>query len=474
MVNPPFLDEEDPVEPLGLECIAAPLRKAGYDVEVLDAPSHFFDYQRLSQEILARQFSVLGVTIPFQGMLAPALSLIDNLRTKGVKAHITIGAHPPTFTFTDILKKYRSIDSVIRGEGEYTLLELVKKVCANSDWHSAPAIAYNDNGQIITTPLRPLIKDLDKPPWPIRDPWKNIAFPSFSISSSRGCYGSCSFCSISAFYRQFSGPCWRARKAEPLINEVEKCCKDLKTDKVFFVDDNFIGPGKVGKNRARSIANEILKRKLEIMYGIACRSNDVDKELFALLKQSGLRTVFLGIESSSQEILDIFNKKMAAEENKKAIKILQELGIDIVTSLITINPYSTIKTIAQDINFLRETNCGPRLNHIKALEVLSGMPLVQKLKDDNLLRGTPFDYRYDFADKSVEKVANYLVNQFRPQLSEVRSKIQQDFRLMNEFKKLFNDYLDIVLNLAGKEGFDAKVDKQFKELIKPRLDGLLN
>lgn len=189
LVNPPAPWPTEKVEPLGLPYIAALLRQEGLEVEILDAPSQSYDSKEALQGILAKDFKLLGISIPFQEMLEPTLSLINDLRAKGVSAHITMGGHPPTFTYESILEKYQSVDSVVRGGGEYTLLELAKRVCDGNDWTDTAGIAYREGKQTVVTPPRPLIGDLDSLPWPIRDLWKSStrAMPLISISSSRGC-----------------------------------------------------------------------------------------------------------------------------------------------------------------------------------------------------------------------------------------------------------------------------------------------
>lgn len=499
LVNPSFISGFDMVEPLGLQYLAASLRQEGYTVEILDAMSQVYDSKKTAQTILAKNFKLLGFTIPFQDKIAPTLSFIDNLKEHGVKAHITIGAHPPTFIYENILKYCQSVDSIVRGEGEHTFLELTKKICNNSDWTNIAGIAYRDDNQVIVTPPRPLIKDLDELPWPVRDVIikDTNRIPAISISSSRGCYSNCSFCSISAFYHLSPGPRWRARKAEQLVDEVEHCINDLKINKIFFVDDNFIGPGKRGRNRAYEIAEEILERKLKIIYGIACRSENVDEELFAILKQSGLQSVFIGIESGNQSTLDIFNKNITVEQNKKAIKTLQELEINLIPSLILVNPYSTLNEIRQDITFIKETNCGPEMNHLKALELLSGISLIEKLRKDNLLKPSLFGDKYNFKNKRVQMIADILIDQLRPKFEKLTKKITELRRQNNalegqyassplleninqELKKLdsnlknalFNTINEILDSAESEKHFSSSINKEIAERLERRLSEL--
>src|SRR3989304_4034525 len=138
LVTPPSNEVSDrpPEEHLGLGYLASALRRGGFSVEIIDAPTEKLDYAGLTGELGRRSFRVLGVSNLFQSNLAPLLKWLEILKTGGLKAHITIGGHPATFTYREILTQFNAVDSVVRGEGELTIVALTGAVLSGEEWRA--------------------------------------------------------------------------------------------------------------------------------------------------------------------------------------------------------------------------------------------------------------------------------------------------------------------------------------------------
>lgn len=124
-----------------------------------------------------------------------------------------MGGHFPSLSHREALAFIPELDSVVRFEGEETFLELADLIGQGRDWREIQGIAYRQQGAIQTNPLRPLIEDLDKLPYPDRsfDPGMVLGHYIFPILASRGCARTCSFCSIHMFYRSAPGKVVRTR-----------------------------------------------------------------------------------------------------------------------------------------------------------------------------------------------------------------------------------------------------------------------
>jgi len=404
LVNPPATNEAGPpMEHLGLGYLASALRRDGFSVEIINAPTERLDYAGLAQELSRRHFHVLGIANLFQFTLAPLLKWLESLKAGGLKAHITIGGHPATFTYREILTEFDAVDSVVRGEGEITLVELTRALLAGGEWREVDGIAWRDGDEVILNPSRPLIDDLNALARPARDALiaRPRAFEQIVVSYSRGCPANCSFCSIAAFYRSFKGRVWRRRDPEDVLDEIAAAQMIAPREMVFFVDDTFIGPGKIGKAQAFEFAEALARRRVDYFLATSCRADQVDEELFRRLREAGLRAVFLGIESGNEETLRVFDKETTVETNKRALEILRKLDIVAEVGFIMFNPYTTFTNIRRDIEFLLAAGCGPDVRHVGRLTPFSGQPLLAKLEADGLLSGSPFDYRTHYADRRV-------------------------------------------------------------------------
>lgn len=420
LVNPPSRSSRftnTPEEHLGLAYMASALRRDGFSVEIIDAPAARLDYAALTKELGRRHFQLLGVSNLFQSNLASVLTWLETLKAGGLKAHITIGGHPATFTYREILTEFDAVDSLVRGEGEITIVELARALSTGDDWRMVDGIAWRDDDEVIVNPGRPLIEDLNALAWPARDirAARPHAFETLTVSYSRGCQAFCSFCSIASFYRSFKGPVWRGRDPEDLLDEIDAAQAIAPKEMVLFIDDTFIGPGKIGKTRAHKLAEAFAARRRNYVWGAACRADQVDEDLFRKCRASGLRVVFLGIESGNEETLRVFDKETTVETNKKAIEILKKLDIVPEMGFIMFNPYTTFNNVRQDLDFLLETGCGPDVRQVSRMWLFPGQQLIPRLQADGLLGGSPFDYQCKYVDERVDLLYKALEEMFNDQ-----------------------------------------------------------
>ncbi|MEO5882361.1 MAG: cobalamin-dependent protein, partial [Caldimonas sp.] len=199
---------------LGIGYLSATLRQFGYRVEVLDFES---DTDELVAAVRRVQPIVVGFSLIFQFYVKRFAAVAEALRDAGVDCHFTIGGHFPSLSSEDTLKHMPQIDSIVRYEGELTLLELADRASTGGDWKDVPGIAYRDEsgGCRITAP-RHLIHDLDTLPWPDREyePESILGQRAMPLLASRGCSRTCSFCSIHVFYRAAPG---KVVRLQPIV-----------------------------------------------------------------------------------------------------------------------------------------------------------------------------------------------------------------------------------------------------------------
>jgi radical SAM superfamily enzyme YgiQ (UPF0313 family) len=408
LINPYWSLLSEGVEHLGFGYMAAVSRLRGLSIAVMDAPVMGWNNELTIEN--AKKFSplVIGVSIPFQEGASDAFELVKLLRDN-FSCHICLGGIYPTFEYESILNEYNEIDSIVLGEGEETFPELVSAVKEGSPLEQVHGLALKLEGKVCKTQKRPLIEDLDELPFPERDTLPAVLrnFGFASIVSSRGCYGRCSFCSVDGFYSNF-GSKFRVRSAVNVVDEMEMLMNKYDVHNFMFNDANFIGGISRGRERAYDIAQEIVKRGMKIEYRIQCRANDVDKELFACLRDSGLTRVYIGIESGSQPQLDRYVKDITVRENYKALSVLKELGLFVKIGFIMFDRDATFDDLLNNINFIKgikkmfgKDQLG-YIYPISKLMPLSGSAFKNQMEEQGALKGSYKDYSYDFKDKKVQ------------------------------------------------------------------------
>lgn len=401
------------LENLGLAYLAATLRERNISTDIHDynispsAPEQ--PSGSVADDTLLVGFSVSHFN------LQETMRCIRSLRRDGFWCHIVLGGYLPTFLYQEMFRDFNGFDSIIRGEGEYTLLELVECVKDSHDWRGINGLVCRNGHRVIVNPPRSLISDLDELPFPARDTLEelfNSGNPVASVSPSRGCYMNCSFCSIAAFYGMSVGKKWRGRSPERIVDEIEIVLnsgpfEEHKADYIWFCVDEFVGPKVNGKAHAERIAEVILKRGLRPRLEADCRADQVSFPLFSLLKQAGLRRVYLGVESFVQSVLDGFRKGSTVESNVSALRVLGQLGIDYSIGIIMFGPETTFEEFQKNHEVLTRIGYHHLTSPLARLKVFRGTPLEQELVERN---DPAIEYKSGVPDLKKPEALDYVYN----------------------------------------------------------------
>ncbi|MEN6356448.1 MAG: radical SAM protein [Armatimonadota bacterium] len=395
LLHPPALSEIAGYtsESLGIGYMAAVLRREGHEVEVLDAQLQRLSVKSIIREVLARDFDCLGITAMHKHRVS-LTAVARAVRAHKKNATVVAGGYLPTLAAEQLLQICPEISVLARGEGENVAPELFGRIARGQDWRDVPGIAYLQDGIPVLNPMPPLIKDLDSIPFPARDALsQSPEFDMAAISSSRGCYHRCSFCSVNSFFALSGGHAARFRSAENVVDELESVVASTGLRKFVFVDDDFIGPGEKSRERAIKIVEGIRDRKLDITFTIDCRADEIDEDVLKLLKEAGLTCVFVGIESGVQRSLDTFNKQITVVQNRRALDVLKKLDLQVELGFILFDPYTTIEELQENMKFMRELG---QVAPVHRIELFQGVPLVEQLRADGLLieKGIKLDYKF--------------------------------------------------------------------------------
>src|SRR5690349_985370 len=388
---------------LGLGYLAAVLRQYGYSVQVVDIEQAPEDILKLALEINP---VLIGFSLIFQFFIDRYAVLAQAMRALGIDCHFTMGGHFPSLSYKETLKLVPDLDSVVRFEGETTLVELVDAISTGADWRSVDGIAYCDNGEVIATPARALVEDLDQLPFPERnyEPQVMLGRGIMPIIASRGCARTCSFCSIHTFYRAAPGRIVRTRKPAEVVREMELLHEERGTTIFLFQDDDFPLFGNVWRRWANEFVDELHRSGLsrKVIWKMNCRADAVDRDLFIRMRDAGLYLVYMGLESGSEQGLETLHKQITVEQNLRAVEILKSMGLMFEYGFMLLDPSSTFESIREHIQFLRTIladGCLP-VTFCRMLPY-DGTPIKDELVRTGRLRGDVCNPDYDFLDPSV-------------------------------------------------------------------------
>ena len=391
-------------ENLGAEYIVSFLRSRGVEVVFIDAWLCNLGNEDVLKIIKRVKHPVLvGLSVSMDSCISGNF-LAQRLKNLFPNVHITIGGYKPTFSAEELLCSCSSIDSVCFGEGEFTILELYTALSSKRDWKGTRGLIYLDEvGEVVRNEPRALINNLDNLPFPSRDFIVIVRKKKtpVHISASRGCYGNCAFCSINAFYGLCSGEKWRSRSIKNIIEEISILNKVYGVNSFKFVDDNFFS-SKGADLRVDEFCKLIKLKKLNIEFRISARANDVTEERFAKLKEAGLYSVSIGVESGNQKSLDLFNKGIVVSRNYRAMKILRKLGIYVQMGFILFNPLTDIESLVSDYKFLFANKEAITKGIFSSLFLAEGTPITDKfVKIGVTRRKSGSNYVYEPMDKKA-------------------------------------------------------------------------
>jgi len=245
------------------------------------------------------------------------------LISKKIFPHIPVvlgGAHPSVL-YKSSLEQTKA-DFVILGEGEKTFTELVNELQnRGSNFEKIKGLAFRSkDGKIITTPPRPLIKDLDSLPLPDRESlYKLETYRPDDLSmvmTSRGCPYNCTFCS-SIWERRV-----RNRSISNIIQEIEYLIHRFKTKNIYFKDDTFT----VNRKRVFNLCDALKSKNIKVDWECLTRIELIDEELLLKMREAGMNYLKIGIETGSPRLLKSTNKNLTIDQIKKGVEILNKLN----------------------------------------------------------------------------------------------------------------------------------------------------
>lgn len=459
-------------EAVGMGSISAVLREHGYETKLVAYKEEKIDYD----EISSFNPDFIGFSI-HQRIIDAVKTVCERIVSLLPNTYLTLGGYLPTNNPEELMTSIPYINFIIRGEGEYTTLDLINTINNEKSLAGVDGITYRLNNNIVHNKNRNTIDDLDELPFPDRDILIKHNIHVARVEGARGCTSTCSFCSIHGFWSNaHSKECknWRSKSVARFVDEIQYIVKEYNINRFHFLDSSFENPY-LNSDRISNIAKEILARNLNITYYINMRADFhkiASEELLTLMIASGVNTIFIGVESFNSDDLKIFNKIATIDDAVKTIEVLKKFNIEVDLGLINFHPYSSLQGLRTNAYMLGKYGFASRLLIRNRLMVFKGTPIYDKIKNDNLLVGKYSDLReYLFVDKKVA-----IINTF---LNSYMNNIKNSGSILLKLDTYVTRHISLIIHLKhyfnmckDESAFQIVVD--YEKKVRSILDDLNN
>lgn len=346
---------ESILPPTGLAYLAAVLEESGQSVRILDANALNSSSRDVLQTVEDYGPTIVGITSTTP-TFGSAIGIANAVKEAHPEILVVMGGPHPTILPEETVNE-PGVDLVVRGEGEYTLLEIMERYDGDvRKLRRVKGVVFRNpvTKKLVKTPPRPLIENLDKLPFPARhllpmDKYRTaIAGNKFQlVLTSRGCPGRCMFCAKFVFGAKF-----RARSPENIIEEIEFLRKNYDVREIDFMDDAFT----CDAERVERLCDAMVEQGIKIPWRCSggTRVDMVGGRLLKKMKAAGCSQISYGVESGDDEVLRKIGKGVTTQDIREAFRKTREAGIETIAFFMLGLPFDTLETMEKTVQFAKE------------------------------------------------------------------------------------------------------------------------
>lgn len=386
-----------PWPPLDLLNCAALLEKEGIAVRLVDARANPINIEQIAS--IATGFDKCFVTSsPIDRWQCPNIDMdqffkLIHLLSK--KELYIMGTH--CTVCPDEMLDQTKAKAIIRGEPELTVLD----ICRNKSLKDIDGITFKDNGSIVHNKDRELLSlnDLPLPAFHLIDV-RNYSYEILGnnlllFEGSRGCPYPCIYCQKSMYGRQH-----RTKSPEKLFTEVVYGIEKFHAKSAYFIDLEFT----LKRDFVVELCNKLIKNNISIRWTCQTRADTVDMDLLKLMKRAGCRLIHFGVETGSERIMEIINKKISLPQIAHGIDMTKKAGIDQACFFMFGFPTETEEDRSKTVAFSKTLN--PTYASFHKVTTYQGTPLFEMTKTHY---NVPFchlqieDHETDFLNQTIRQ-----------------------------------------------------------------------
>ncbi len=351
-------------EPLGTLIMVSVLQEKGIESEIIQMfrfgdINDFENYLEHSAELILERNPKIVSFYARCDLYHVDIKMAEKIKSKRPDIYTVFGGPHSDLCAYDTINEIPYVDFVCCGEGETTIYPFFSSLIAGKVDYSVPGLVYRNGEEVIVNSRPALINDLDSIPFVNKLMFSNsdvdyVKHNSCSIDVGRGCPFSCTYCSTKKFW----GRKYRIKSAERIVQEIKLLHEESGISFFSFEHDMFT----MNRSYILEVCELIKTLDFKIKWDCSARADCLDEELIDSMIDSGLSSIFIGIETGSSRMQKLINKNLDLEKAWKLIQYIDSKGVSILASFIYGFPEETESDISNTIGFISRLL---RLNHTK-------------------------------------------------------------------------------------------------------------
>lgn len=378
--------------PLSLTWVAAIAEQAGHEVEIIDARTLRLTPEQVAA-YLKKKFKpdVVGSMMTTY-MFRETLGWLKHMKQEMPHIKTLIGGYNLRVYPIDSVAADPDIDFGCFNSAYHTVPALLDVLENGGNFDDVPGLIYRKNGQIVQTDYGK-DPDFEDYPNPARHLLPNELYAEFPterknftlLVTSKGCPMGCKFCEAGRTR-------YNARSVKRVVDEIEECYNKHGIREIDIFDYEFL----IDRKRVMAICDEIVRRKIDVLWACRARIDSVDEELLKKMKAAGCGRIYFGVEHGLQEMLDAVNKGITLDQIRHSLTITREAGIRTLGFFMTGLPGETRETLKEMLKFAHSLP----LDYIQFSKT-TAKPLTTMWKE--LVEETGYDYWREYILGNVEE-----------------------------------------------------------------------
>ncbi|MFX0208183.1 MAG: B12-binding domain-containing radical SAM protein [Candidatus Hodarchaeota archaeon] len=339
------------------------------------------------------------------------LRIITALKKQRPDSFIILGGPQASASADSTLRAFDSVDSIVRGEADIVLPNLIKELDNHRILNSVYGISYRLDGKVVHNPDSEILQDLNSLPLPAYYLLPHIVEYGFlPLEVGRGCPFHCTFCSTSLFFKHH----YRLKSPEVILKQMIKLNQIYGIDSFSLVHDNLTA----NRNQTETLCQTLIRSKKKFTWSCSARTDCLDNKLIKLMRKAGCRGIFVGIESGSERIQKIIRKNLKIENAKERISSLNSNKIEASASFIIGFPEETFDDLRETANLYTDLLCYDYVDpQLGLLSPLTGTAIHKQhennLIQDNIISDMAFQgLKQDPEDKEMIKAHPEIFSSF--------------------------------------------------------------